>query len=155
MEGLPAKWKRKENLPDVTRSYHHLMVKELMQDFAATVLQVSDSPYEDGDETIANMPTGVFDHPNGYNQHHGPERFRIPECLFNPSLIKVSIYALDQQFFLSYNHFCEYFCQHRKQMLENISVFDEHCLKQCSVFSYRRSVRLSVRLSVRHIREPC
>jgi len=89
MEGQPPKWKRKENLVDVTRSFHNMTVKELMQDFAASVLQVSDSPYEDGDETIANMPTVAYDHPNGYNQHYGVERFRIPECLFNPSLIKV------------------------------------------------------------------
>lgn len=88
-EGQTPKYKKKENLPEVTRSFHNLMVKELMQDFAATVLQVSDSPYEDGDETIANMPTIAFDQPNGYSQHYGVERFRIPECLFNPSLIKV------------------------------------------------------------------
>jgi len=39
-EGQPAKWKKKENLPEVHSSYHNLMVKELMQDFAASVLQV-------------------------------------------------------------------------------------------------------------------
>jgi len=64
------------------------MVKELMQDFAASVLQVSDSPYDDNDEVISNMPTVAYEMPNGYNQHFGVERFRIPECLFNPALIK-------------------------------------------------------------------
>jgi actin-related protein len=88
IEGMPAKWKRKENLPEIHRSYHNQMVKELMQDFAASVLQVSDSAYEDGDETIANMPTVAYEMPNGYNQHFSAERFRIPECLFNPALIK-------------------------------------------------------------------
>jgi hypothetical protein len=89
MEGQAPKWKKKDNLPEVSRSYHGLMVKELMQDFAASVLQVSDSPYDDGDETIANMPLSTYDHPNGYSEHYGSERFRIPECLFNPTLIKV------------------------------------------------------------------
>ena len=88
-EGLPAKWKKKDNLPEVHQSFHNLMVKELMQDFAASVLQVSDSPYDDNDEVISNMPTVAYEMPNGYNQHFGVERFRIPECLFNPALIKV------------------------------------------------------------------
>ena len=88
-EGLPAKWKKKDNLPEVQQSFHNLMVKELMQDFAASVLQVSDSPYDDNDEVISNMPTVAYEMPNGYNQHFGVERFRIPECLFNPALIKV------------------------------------------------------------------
>ena len=39
-EVQPAKWKKKDNLPEVHSSYHNLMVKELMQDFAASVLQV-------------------------------------------------------------------------------------------------------------------
>jgi len=40
-EGQPAKWKKKDNLPEVHPSYHNMMVKELMQDFAASVLQVT------------------------------------------------------------------------------------------------------------------
>lgn len=88
-EGLPAKWMKKDNVPEVHQSYHNLMVKETLQDFAASVLQVSDSPYDDNDEVITNMPTVAYEMPNGYNQHFGVERFRIPECLFNPALIKV------------------------------------------------------------------
>jgi len=52
---------------------------------------VSDSPYDDNDETISNMPTVAYEMPNGYNQHFGVERFRIPECLFNPALIKARL----------------------------------------------------------------
>jgi len=88
-EGLPAKWKKRDNLPEVHPSFHNMMVKEVMQDFAASVLQVSDSPYDDNDEVISNMPTVSYEMPNGYNQHFGVERFRIPECLFNPAMIKV------------------------------------------------------------------
>ena len=93
-EGVAAKWKKKENLVDVHSSYHNLMVKELMQDFAASVLQVSDSPYDDNDEVISNMPTVSYEMPNGYNQPFGVERFRIPECLFNPALIKACLRLL-------------------------------------------------------------
>jgi len=90
-EGLPAKWKKKDSLPEVQPSFHNLMVKEMMQDFAASMLQVSDSPYDDNDEVISNMPTVAYELPSGYNQHFGVERFRIPECLFNPTLIKARL----------------------------------------------------------------
>ena len=93
-EGAAAKWKRKESVVDVHSSYHNMMVKELMQDFAASVLQVSDSPYDENDELITNMPTVSYEMPNGYNQHFGVERFRIPECLFNPALIKARPHLL-------------------------------------------------------------
>ena len=81
-----AIWKKKENLPEVTKSFHNFMVKDVLQDFAASVLQVSDSPYEE--EEIETMPTSHYEFPNGYNQDFGSERFRIAEGLFDPSLIK-------------------------------------------------------------------
>ncbi len=34
-------WKKKENLPEVTQSFHKYMVKDVLQDFAASVLQVN------------------------------------------------------------------------------------------------------------------
>ena len=39
----PAKWTKKPNLPEVTKSWHNCMVKEVVQDFQSAVLQVSDS----------------------------------------------------------------------------------------------------------------
>jgi hypothetical protein len=35
------KWTKKPNLPEVTKSWHNYMVKEVVQDFQATVCQVS------------------------------------------------------------------------------------------------------------------
>ena len=40
-DGEPAKWTKKSNLPEVTKSWHNLMVREVIQDFQATVLQVN------------------------------------------------------------------------------------------------------------------
>ena len=40
-------------------------------------------------ENIDQMPTMAYEFPNGYNREFGSERFRISECLFDPSLIKV------------------------------------------------------------------
>ena len=36
----------KKNVPNVTDSYKKYMVDDVLQDFAASVLQVSDQPYE-------------------------------------------------------------------------------------------------------------
>jgi len=40
-DGDPAKWTKKPNLPEVTKSWHNVMVREVVQDFQATVLQVN------------------------------------------------------------------------------------------------------------------
>lgn len=86
-EGQPAKWKKKENLPELTKSFTNYMVKDTLKDFVATVLQVSDTPYDES--AIENMPTHNYEFCNGYNQVFGQERLRIPEGLFDPSVIKV------------------------------------------------------------------
>lgn len=82
-----ANWKRKEKLPDVSKSFQHLMIKDVLQDFAMSVLQVFDSPYDD--ENVSKMPTVHYEFPNGYNMDFGEERFRVAECLFDPTFIKV------------------------------------------------------------------
>ena len=38
---MPAKWKKKPGLVEVTKSFHNYMVKDVLQDFAASVLQVN------------------------------------------------------------------------------------------------------------------
>ncbi|ELU05751.1 hypothetical protein CAPTEDRAFT_156089 [Capitella teleta] len=85
-ENAPPKWKKKEKVPEVTKSFHNYMVKDVLQDFAASVLQVSDTPF--AEESVDNMPASHYEFPNGYNQEFGVERFRVPEGLFDPSIIK-------------------------------------------------------------------
>uniref|UniRef100_T1JBA2 Uncharacterized protein n=1 Tax=Strigamia maritima TaxID=126957 RepID=T1JBA2_STRMM len=80
------KYTRKPIIPEVTKSWHSYAVKEVLQDFQATVLQVSDIPY--GETQVENMPTVHYEFPNGYNQDFGAERFKIPERLFDPSNLK-------------------------------------------------------------------
>jgi len=81
-EAEPAKWTKKSVLPEVSKSWHEYMVKEVVQDFQATVLQVADAP------VIDSMPTVHYEFPNGYNQDFGSERFKIPEGLFDPASLK-------------------------------------------------------------------
>uniref|UniRef100_A0AAZ3RHY5 Actin-like 6A n=1 Tax=Oncorhynchus tshawytscha TaxID=74940 RepID=A0AAZ3RHY5_ONCTS len=79
-------WKKKEKLPQVTRSWHNYMCNTVIQDFQASVLQVSDSPYDE--QVAAQMPTVHYELPNGYNCDFGAERLKIPEGLFDPSNAK-------------------------------------------------------------------
>lgn len=86
-ERKPAKWTQKKNIPSVTESYKKYMVTDVLQDFAASVLQVSDQPYEQ--ESADLLPTYHYELPNGYNFDVGAERLKICEGLFDPSAIKV------------------------------------------------------------------
>lgn len=89
-ENDPAKWTKKSNLPEgITKSWHNYMVKQVIQDFQSSVLQVADAPYDK--ETADNMPTIHFDFPNGFNQDFSAERFYLPEALFDPSKINSNI----------------------------------------------------------------
>jgi actin-related protein len=81
-EGEQAKFTKKNNTPEVSKSWHNFMVKQVVQDFQASVLQVSDSPYDK--EVIESMPGVHYEFPNGYHKDFGPERFSIPESLFDP-----------------------------------------------------------------------
>ena len=88
-ETEPPKWKKREKLPELTKSFQNFMVKDVLQDLAMSALQVSDSPYEE--DAVEQMPTVHYEFPNGYNQDFASERFRIPEGLFDPSVIKVRL----------------------------------------------------------------
>ncbi|XP_075056679.1 actin-like protein 6A [Mixophyes fleayi] len=84
--GAPANWKRKENLPQITNSWHNYMCSHVIQDFKSSVLQVSNSIYHEN--VAAKMPTVHYTFPNGYKCNFGVDRLRIPEGLFVPSNVK-------------------------------------------------------------------
>ena len=86
-DGEPAKWTKKNNLPEVTKSWHNLMVKEVVQDFQAAVLQVSDSGYDE--EACSTIPQVTYEFPNGYRNDFGLDRFKISEAIFDPARIKM------------------------------------------------------------------
>lgn len=86
-DGDPAKWTKKKDLPEVTKSWHDVMAKEVLQDFQHAVLQVSDVPYDE--EIVSNIPQVSYEFPNGYRNEYGVERFKIAEALFDPNKIRV------------------------------------------------------------------
>lgn len=59
-------WVKKNNLPEVTQSWHNYMVKKVIQDFQQSVLQVSETPYDE--KTVSVLPTSHYEFPNGYHQ---------------------------------------------------------------------------------------
>ncbi|XP_049775021.1 actin-like protein 6B [Schistocerca gregaria] len=81
-----ARWVKKRNLPEVTPSWHNYMTKKVVQDFQASVLQVSETPYDE--KTVSSIPAVHYEFPDGYHQDFGGERFRIPEALFDPSVVQ-------------------------------------------------------------------
>lgn len=85
-EGEQPRWTRRSNIPEVTKSWHNYQVKQVIQDFQSSVLQIFDSQYDK--EMIESMPAIHYEFPNGYNKDFGPERFTLPEALFDPSNLK-------------------------------------------------------------------
>ncbi|XP_063929300.1 actin-like protein 6B isoform X3 [Zophobas morio] len=77
-----ANFKRRVYQAKLTDSWHNYMVRQVMQDFQASVLQVSDNLYDE--EVVKTMPAIHYEFPNGFHKDFGVERFKIPEPLFNP-----------------------------------------------------------------------
>ncbi|CAI2729504.1 unnamed protein product [Schistosoma spindalis] len=84
-EREPAKWKERTNLPPVSTSYENYMLKCQIQDFVASVLQVSEDRYDQSQADT--FPMVGYEFPNGFNFELGHERFQIPEALFDPSIL--------------------------------------------------------------------
>jgi hypothetical protein len=61
-----ARWVKKRNVPEVTTSWHNYMTKKIVQDFQASVLQVSETPYDE--KTVSSIPTVHYEFPSGYHQ---------------------------------------------------------------------------------------
>uniref|UniRef100_A0A8C8Z356 Actin like 6B n=1 Tax=Prolemur simus TaxID=1328070 RepID=A0A8C8Z356_PROSS len=82
-EGAPPNWKKKEKLPQVSKSWHNYM---------CNVRRWQGSPKAKScslaGRVAAQMPTVHYEMPNGYNTDYGAERLRIPEGLFDPSNVK-------------------------------------------------------------------
>lgn len=82
--GEPAKYVKRE-FSNLTDSYKRFMIKDTLLDFSTQVLQVSDSFYNESE--ISQLPRISYEFPNGFNTDFGEERYRIPESLFNLSVL--------------------------------------------------------------------
>lgn len=59
-------WTKKKKLVEVTNSWYNYMCQSVIQDFQHSVLQVSETPYDE--KTISTLPTSHYEFPTGYNQ---------------------------------------------------------------------------------------
>lgn len=64
-EGDRPKWSKRNNLPEVTASWHNYMKREVVRDFQQTLLHCSEAPYDE--DTIMSIPTEPYEFPSGYN----------------------------------------------------------------------------------------
>ncbi|KAF5296652.1 hypothetical protein FQR65_LT10192 [Abscondita terminalis] len=68
-----------------TNSWMVYMVKKTVQDFQQSVLQVSESPYDE--RIAASIPAVHYEFPTGYHQDFSSERFKLAEGLFDHTML--------------------------------------------------------------------
>ncbi|KAF1595056.1 Actin-like protein 6B, partial [Eudyptes moseleyi] len=91
-EGAPPSWKKKEKLPQVSKSWHNYTCNVSRGGGAGRLGPLFWGRVRIPGATLggvaAQMPTVHYEMPNGYNTDYGAERLRIPEGLFDPSNVK-------------------------------------------------------------------
>ena len=73
------------DFPKTTESYRRYCVSNIVRDCKESILRVSEVAYDEG--LNANVPTMSYELPDGHVVEIGPERFRIPESMYDPSLL--------------------------------------------------------------------
>lgn len=74
------------NLPDkLTASWQQYMLKQLLQDFQTTVVQVLESPFDE--RAASQIPSVHYEFPTGYHQEFSSERFKLAESLFDHTML--------------------------------------------------------------------
>ncbi|MFH4978516.1 hypothetical protein AB6A40_005225 [Gnathostoma spinigerum] len=85
-ENEPAIWTARKNVPEVTKSFHEYMCKQVLEDLAASVLQICDTPIDV--EFAEKLPSAPFYFPSGFSKEFQAERVKIPEGLFDLKYLK-------------------------------------------------------------------
>eukprot|EP00210_Caulerpa_lentillifera_P007230 g6917.t1 len=67
-------------------SYRDYCINVIATDIKESICRVSDFVFTEGDNS--NMPTVNYELPDGNEIHIGSDRFKIPEILFQPDLLK-------------------------------------------------------------------
>ncbi|KAJ3415775.1 Actin-like 6A [Chytridiales sp. JEL 0842] len=71
--------------PNTHPSFHAAGVERVLSEFKETICNVAEHGYSE--PHLASRPAKAFEFPDGYNNSFGIERFRIPEIMFNPTLL--------------------------------------------------------------------
>ncbi|CAH9084790.1 unnamed protein product [Cuscuta epithymum] len=74
------------DFPDTTESYKFYCQKVIASDIKECVCRAPDTPYDDS--SYSNIPMTPYELPDGQTIEIGADRFKIPDILFNPSLVQ-------------------------------------------------------------------
>ncbi|XP_071701503.1 actin-related protein 4-like [Rutidosis leptorrhynchoides] len=72
--------------PNTTESYRQYCQREIASDIKECVCRAPDTPYDD--VSYSNIPMTSYELPDGQTIEIGSDRFKTPDVLFNPSLVK-------------------------------------------------------------------
>ncbi|GJV03137.1 actin-related protein 4 [Tanacetum coccineum] len=74
------------DFPNTTESYRLYCQREIASDIKECVCRAPDTPYDD--VSYSNIPMTSYELPDGQTIEIGSDRFKTPDVLFNPSLVK-------------------------------------------------------------------
>jgi actin-like protein 6A len=80
-----------KNLPNTTQSYHQYMTHDLVQDIKESVCKAYEAAYDE--KILSTMATAAYELPDTKIVDIGADRFRIPEAMFNPTIIEDRFYS--------------------------------------------------------------
>jgi actin-related protein len=100
-EGATPVWSQKKNIPELSKSFHNYMVKLLLQDFTASICQVSETILADEIKNSSSIPLASYEFPNGYNLGLTVDKFKFCEGLYDASTQNLKV-ELGCHIFLCY-----------------------------------------------------
>ncbi|KAJ6875152.1 hypothetical protein NC652_034777, partial [Populus alba x Populus x berolinensis] len=75
------------DFPSTTESYRLYSQRVIASDIKECVCRAPDTPYDES--SYSNIPMTPYELPDGQTIEIGADRFKIPDILFNPSLVQV------------------------------------------------------------------
>ncbi|XP_042964817.1 actin-related protein 4-like isoform X1 [Carya illinoinensis] len=74
------------DIPNTTESYSFYSQRVIASDIKECVCRAPDTPYDES--AYSNIPMTPYELPDGQTIEIGSDRFKIPDVLFNPSLVQ-------------------------------------------------------------------
>ncbi|XP_026400810.1 actin-related protein 4-like [Papaver somniferum] len=74
------------DIPNTTESYKLFSQRVIASDIKESVCRAPDTPYDES--SYANIPTTSYELPDGQTIEVGADRFKIPDILFNASIVQ-------------------------------------------------------------------
>lgn len=106
-----------KSIPEVTKSWRGYQQQLLREDVIRNVCQLSEGPFRE--EEAAMRPQEEYEFPTGFRKSFGVERFKIPEPIFNPTLIDGKSSICGAAFLVSNSvHLCD--PDIRSQLMSNV-----------------------------------